>query len=98
MSHDCPEIDESDDLSAVDAALAWTAAQAPGTKHDSVSHITGVIEVADALAIAGCELLDAEESHREAPTTENASRLARARRVMEAHVGQHEREPNTNER
>lgn len=96
MSHDCPEIDESDDLTAVDAALAWTAAQTPGTKHDSVSHITRVIEVADALAIAGRELLDAEVAHREAPTIENASRLSRARRVMEAHV--RPRELNTDER
>jgi len=96
MSQNCPEIDDSDDLTAVDAALAWTAAQAPGTKHDSISHITRIIEVADTLAIAGRELLDAEEAHRDARTIENASRLSRARRVMEAHVGP--REPNTDER
>jgi hypothetical protein len=32
---------------------------------------------------AGRELLDAEEAHRMAPTLDNASRLARARRAVE---------------
>ena len=96
MSENGPEIDEPEHVTAVDAALAWTAAQAPGTKHDSVGHITRVIEVADALAVAGRELLDAEKAHREAPTIENTSRLSRARRMMEAQVGP--REPNPDER